>query len=527
MAQNVHVCFSVCFWCTFLIYKQLIINYMATNSYYDRILHIIVHNLSSCTDAGLLVSASNTSDYASASVQVKRLVFNIVSSSDICYAHGCYYVFAGEIYESVNPELIGKAVEEWLILSGVQNKVLHYSSRKFQEEALLSVRINKPFEPVFHIKAYVNGVVDFTTCELHPFDARFHVIYKNPYKYDPSARCPMWQGFLRSILPEKESRLILQMYLGLCTYDRGKMGDKVENCLMLYGTGSNGKSVIYDTITGIFGRENVSSMGLMSLIKGGDERLRNIAKIDGKIVNMCPEIQAKDISGYEDAFKTLCSGEMVYGRTLGRNVYEVRNVPWLIFNMNNLPTSKDSSYGYFRRFLYVIFENVIPEEMQNKHLAEDLKEEYPGILNWIIRGGKYLKQRHFVFPKSENSEKQKLLAMADNNIVMSWAMARGVRPSPLTKGEISTWLRAKDMYDDCMEYAKVNGFVQVSDKDFGRLLTRIGFNRYSKKRDSKGMLYRVYGCTDKDLLSDVPVVNDMELDLGDYNNDVEYDAEDL
>ena len=508
-------------------YNHLIFKHFCMNSYYDHILHLIVTKLCTLSDENVFARFSSGSDFAESSMIIKSLVFKIMANSDFCYLHGCYYLFTGEIYEPVNPELIGKAIEEWLIRMRVSSRILHYSSKKFQDEARLSIRINNPFCPVFHIKAYVNGVVDFTDGELRPFDAKYHVIYKHPYEYDPSAKCPMWQSFLRTVLPVKDSRLILQMYLGLCTFDRGKMIDKVENCLMLFGTGSNGKSVIYETITGIFGRENVSSMGLLSLIKGGDERLRNIARIDGKLVNMCPEIQARDISGYEDAFKTLCSGEMVYGRNIGGNVYEVRNVPWMIFNMNNLPKASDTSYGYFRRFLYVMFENVIPEEMQNKHLADDLKQEYPGILNWIIRGGKYLKQRRFVFPKSENSEKQKLIVMGESNITFSWAFARGVRPSANAKGELFTWLRSSDMYNDMVRYAEANGFESVSMQDFGKQLTKLGFGKMSRRRDSKGIIYKVFGCNEKELKTPVPIVSDMDMDFDGYNGDVEYDAEDM
>ena len=51
----------------------------------------------------------------------------------------------------------------------------------------------------------------------------------------------------------------------------------------------------------------------------------------------------------------------------------------------------------------MVFNHIVPEELQNKHLADDLRREYPGILNWIRRrGAKYLKQRKYIFPKSEN-----------------------------------------------------------------------------------------------------------------------------
>ena len=502
---------------------------MGVVNYYNKMLTIAVSHLCDRSDEILFARAAGVTEYSDAVMGVKGLVFSTICGSDFRYINGYYYLFTGEIYEQVNSDLIGKAVEDWLVKMGIKGKAYHYGLRLFQKEAMLSMRMNNPFTPSYHVKAFTNGVVDFTDGKLRPFSSEFHVCYKNPYKYDPSARCPMWQRFLRSVLPEKESRLILQMYLGLCTFDRGTMPEKDEHCLMLYGSGANGKSVIYETITGIFGRENVSSMGLMSLIKGGDERLRNLAKIDGKVINMCPEIQAKDLTGYEDAFKTLCSGEMVYGRTLGHDVYEVKNVPRLIFNMNHIPTASDSSIGFFRRFLYVIFEKCIPEDMQNKHLADDLKVEYPGILNWVVRGAYYLKKRSFLFPKSNNSEKQMLISMAETNIARSWSIARGVRYYPNTTTEIGVWIRSSVLYHDCVEYALMNGFnaqAAISPIAFGHLMKRAGFGEGSRKRGAEGMLYKVYGITEVGLKTPPPIVNDMEMNFDEYNK-VEMDKEDM
>ena len=107
------------------------------NSYYDRILHLIVTKLYTLSDDSLFAGCSAGSDYAEASMRVKSLVFNVMPSSDFRYVHGCYYLFTGEIYEAVNPEIICKAVEEWLIKVHVSPKVLHFSSKKFQSAAHL------------------------------------------------------------------------------------------------------------------------------------------------------------------------------------------------------------------------------------------------------------------------------------------------------------------------------------------------------------------------------------------------------
>jgi phage/plasmid-associated DNA primase len=311
--------------------------------------------------------------------------------------------------------------------------------------------------------------------------------------------------------------------------DRGSMVDKVENCLMLYGNGSNGKGVIFDTVRGVFGKENVSEMPLLSMIKGGDERLRNVAAIDGKVVNFCPEVQARDMSGCEDAFKSLCSGEPQYGRVIGGNVYAVTNIPWLIFSMNNIPKATDCSHGYFRRFLYVIFNYVVSEGMQNKHLADDLKKEYPGILNWIRRGAYYLRRRKYVFPKSENSEKQKLYVVGQGDVVASWALARGVRCAEQAKGEVSLWFTAAELYDDMMKYAELNGFDNsVTKIGFAKSMDKMGFNNLCKKRFNDGVKYKVYGLSEEELKTPPPVICDLDLSIEDELRDcVEFDEDDL
>lgn len=495
---------------------------------YDVVINDVVDKLISSTDRQSVSVIVASKDWCDRVEGLKEFLHGMIRKSTLKYFHGSVYWFNGRIYVPILNDVLYRALNLYLRQIGVGNGDILQGLKFFISEVFKSLKLWCQLEPTFHIQAYKNGVLDMTTRELHPFSPDFHVIYQHDYDYDPDAKCPLWMEFLKTVLPEKESRHILQMYLGLCTFDRGKMTDKVENCLMLYGNGSNGKSVIFDTVSGIFGKENVSGMGLLSLIKGGDERMRNIAEIDGKVVNVCPEIQAKDISGYEDAFKALCSGEGQYGRKIGGNVYVVRNVPWLIFNMNSIPKSTDGSHGFFRRFLYVVFGYIVPDELQNKRLAYDLRQEYPGILNWIMRGGKYLKQRRFIFPKSGNSEREKLVAMAESNITMSWATARGVRASAAVKNELFNWFSASDLYKDMEKYAEANGFKSVDITSFGRAMTKLGFNLGSRRRVTSGILYKVYGVSVDDLKSPVPVVQDMELTRADVlDKDVEYDEEDL
>lgn len=83
------------------------------------------------------------------------------------------------------------------------------------------------------------------------------------------------------------------------------------------------------------------------------------------------------------------------------------------------------------------------------------------------------------------------------------------------------------MYDDMVRYAEANGFESVSTQDFGRQLTKLGFGKMSRRRDAKGIIYKVFGCNEEELKTPVPIVTDMNMDFDGYNGDVEYDAEDM
>ena len=152
---------------------------------------------------------------------------------------GQRYFFTGHIYELVDNVVFSRSIEVYLQRMRVPPKDLINYMKKFIYTAYQSTQINCPLSPSFHIMAFRNGVVDMEKLKLYPFSPDFHVIFEHDYCYDPDAVCPIWDAFLRMVLPEKESMRILQMYLGLGLYNRGKMADKVENCLFLYGSGSN------------------------------------------------------------------------------------------------------------------------------------------------------------------------------------------------------------------------------------------------------------------------------------------------
>lgn len=461
---------------------------------------------------------------------IARGLGDVASLSRFGIYDGRKYYFTGKIYEPIEDAVLRAAIKGYLLRCGIpDDDWLPIPKWKTVMVAFYdALTIDCELHPKYNIQAYQNGVVDLSRKEFYEFDPKYHVFYLHSYPYNPEARCPKWHQFLRQVLPEAASRAILQQYLGLCTLDRGEMTDKVENCLMLYGAGSNGKSVILEVVRGIFGDENVSGAGLMDMIKGTYSKWQTLKAIGGKAINVCPEIQARDISGYEDAFKSLCSGEPQQAWDRDRKVIYIKNIPRLIFNMNCVPKAEDASYGFFRRFLYLVFEVVIPEQAQNRHLAADLRDEFPGILNWILRGALQLKRNHYFFPESGNNNRMMLRNIAQTNITLSWFKARRIRLEPGIAGEIENWINASDLYSDLCYYARANDFAVCTMQKFGAEMRALGLSkdRGNKRRmGADGIQYRIYGFKADNIGKDVPIVADLEIPQDQEH--LGYDPEDV
>ncbi len=468
---------------------------------------------------------------------VTEAVYSTISRSGFGRYKGGMWFFTGKVYEEVpNASFFRRAMKLFLRRMCVPESFVLKALDLIIKEAYQSMNINRLLKPRYNLMAFRNGVVDMEKGVLMPFSKEHHVVYLHDYDYDPEADCPMWKEFLRGkmvragkydggVLPDKNDRAILQMFLGLGLYDRGTMDKKVENSLVLFGNGSNGKSVIMDTVMGIFGGENVSNLSMEALLRGGDERQRNLSQIDGKVFNWSGEMESKTFAGKEDAAKSLISGEPQLGRKIGNDAFKITNIPYFIFNANHFPAGTDSSFGFFRRFIFIVFDRVIDERKQNLQLTHDLMKEYPGILNWIRRGAVLLKRNKFKFPESANGIRKRITEMGVSALGKSWAAARGcfALPRKGVSNDICREIDFADMYKDIVRYAEENGFPVASKQTIAAHLRDLGFGKESKRKVGGTVFYKVYGMTYEELASPVPIVSDM--DVRTDNEGMEYDED--
>ena len=429
----------------------------------------------------------------------------LAQNCDLKYMEGCYYIFDGKIYVHSDIEIIESAFKLWLTRLGLKIN----QRRKdylFKNIFLSHLRLSNKLCQRLDVIAFKNGVLDLTDGTLNEFDKKYHVTYYHPYKYDKRAKCPKWQKFLREVLPDKASRVILQMFLGLGLIERGtvynsyegKNVGKVELCLILIGSGANGKSVIYQTAMGIFGKNRISGIDYDEITGSGDEGMRARRLLRDAIFNWSSDSDSRTFGRKRTGvFKRIVSGEPITDRAIGGNVQQNYNMPYLIFNLNDLPYPDDNSLGFIRRLQFVTFDITIPAVKQNKTLAQDLVKEYPGIFNWVMRGMYEIRRRKFQFPSSEGNTRQMLLTQLQGNPIIAWVNAYRIRWEPGVIGEQGVYVPTRIIMQSIEQFCSDND-VQIPTKQ--KIGTTLGNLNFMKRRMSEGFSYKMYGVSTKDLL---------------------------
>jgi putative DNA primase/helicase len=249
--------------------------------------------------------------------------------------------------------------------------------------------------------------------KLYSHNKKDNLHYVLPFDYLPEATCPLFDSYLNYCLPNEEKRMVLQEYLGYVFTPNDVCN--LEKCLLLYGDGSNGKSVLYRVVNAILGIENISSYSIPQLTdkQKGEYYIVNLLN---KLLNYCSDTKgAFDDTG---VFKQLVSGERVTGRHPAGRPTEFVNNTKFIFNVNVLPSTPENVHGFFRRFEIIDFNVTIEEEKKDRQLpTKIIDNELSGVFNWILSGLERLLQNKKLTDCKANEEALERFKIKSNNVL--------------------------------------------------------------------------------------------------------------
>lgn len=249
--------------------------------------------------------------------------------------------------------------------------------------------------------------------KLHPHNKKDNLHYCLPFEYIKEATCPIFTDYLDYCLPDESKRMVLQEFLGYVFTPNEVLN--LEKCLLLYGEGSNGKSVLYRVINELLGKENISSYSIPQLTDKSKGEYYTV-NLQNKLLNYCSDTKgAFDDTG---VFKMLVSGEKVTGRhPAGRPIEFVNNAKF-IFNVNQLPSTPENVFGFFRRFEIIDFNVTIEEAKKDRQLPSKIIEnELSGVFNWILTGLERLLINKTITECKANNEALERFKIKSNNVL--------------------------------------------------------------------------------------------------------------
>lgn len=226
-----------------------------------------------------------------------------------------------------------------------------------------------------------NGTLDLRDGKLRPHNPDDLITKLIPIPWDPKAKCPTWQQFLRDVMPDGADRRFLQKGVGYSL-----TGEIREHVLFLMqGGGDNGKTTFIKTVMSLLGEYAQQSPSSL-LITQRSERIRaDVGQLKG--VRLAAVAETQDSGRLdEEQVKKITGGDRISAEQKYVNPFEFDPTHKLWLSTNHKPIIRETGEGTWRRIRLVPFTVSIPKEKQDDKLPKKLWLERAGILRWMVKG---------------------------------------------------------------------------------------------------------------------------------------------
>ncbi|NDW08228.1 phage/plasmid primase, P4 family [Dysgonomonas sp. 520] len=397
-------------------------------------------------------------------VTINELLKHVRSlNSDFATSEKQIYSYNGAYWEILDRDVFKIFLGDFALQIGVPPvDAMHYrfKDKLLEQFSSSTIKSNQKSnnETTINLK---NGTfyINEKSYGLRDFDKTDFLKYQLQFEYNPEAECPIFQKYLNEVLPDKDLQNVLAEYVGYVFAKHLKY----EAVAILLGSGANGKSVFFDVLNALLGKENISNYSLREL---AEHKSYQRGELENVLLNYSSEM---DTSFDFQTFKQLVSGEEVGVRGIYRDPKIMRDYGRLMFNTNTLPSHIEQTDAIYRRLLPIPFNTTIPKEKQDKDLAKKIiKHELSGVFNWALDGMKrLLDQDGFTESKIIEDEIQEF--KKDSNPVAIFIEEKNYRPS------ISKTKLLKTLFDEYQVYCKTNGYISLSSIKFHKMLKSLGY----------------------------------------------------
>lgn len=285
---------------------------------------------------------------------------------------------------------------------------------------------------------------------------------------------PLWDAFLESSVPDKETRTWLQTLFG-----QALIGRVTEHIFpFFFGPGGNGKSVFLGVMSGVFG-DYAAQTEPSFLMQDASKHETGVARLRGKRLVVSNEINAKQ--RFDEAkIKSLTGGDRQTARKMYQDFSEYEPVGLFVMAGNHKPHIEVGGDSFWRRAKLVDWAQK-PENPIKGLMERIVEEEGPGVLQWLLDGAMRYLREGMVTPQAVVRSTGEYAAQTDTVGEFLEDRCRVAEPGddPASMHEYSGVL-----YGAYQVWCRDAGEMPVNVKQFGQVLAD---KNLVKKRSRQGM----------------------------------------
>ena len=349
-----------------------------------------------------------------------------------------------------------------------------------------------PIRSVINL-SFQNGIlmIPLDRPELIKFsrhDPNFFNITQLPYPYEPKAKCKNFWAFIDQVITReneaaaRQYKIMLGQWLGYLFLPDLRF----HTFLLCYGSGSNGKSVYFDIMKLLVGKDNKSEVPLSMF---GDKY--ETAFMIGKLLNCTDESSHIVESEAENALKRFCSNTSAHFTRKYKEAVNEKLTAKIAIATNRKPRFTDKSNGLWRRVLLVPFTVTIPPESRILKLGERIFEtEASGIFNFALNGLKHLlKNNGFVRPDDHAALIEDY--RKDSNPAFDFLIEDYIFSEKSFNSNFGE--ETKELYQFYKDYCRESGYSPLGERGFGKEVATVFPKMERRRLGTKNRVYTYVG----------------------------------
>lgn len=299
----------------------------------------------------------------------------------------------------------------------------------------------------------------------------FFTLHQIPHNYDASADCPKFRKFIEGLFYEEDIPVI-QEYLGYCLIPN----TLAQTALFIIGEGGEGKSRIPVLMEHI--------MGPNSVVNGKFHKLQDkfaLVNLDKQMMFIDDDLSLEAIDDTSNFKKIVTSETYLSVEPKGKAEYKTRLYSRILCCGNGAIQSKfDRSDGFYRRLL-ICKVKPVSFDKPDRTLSDQLDEEIPGIINWLLEGLCRVVKNGFIIEPSKKMDKE-LQLLKDNSDTISLFMNDDQFVEYTFSEEDKVSIR--QLYDAYEKWCNDNSYLILHKNTFNKTVRKVYKSILSKKSDN-------------------------------------------